>query len=772
MVYSPVDLLRVVVSVIALGLVLVMVRYFSKSLAGAERDLIGLADRLPNGVVQLAVRAVQLVAAFVPLAGGIALLVRRQFRRLGGATLAAIAGGFLGRWIMSDLLDLRVGRFALGAGLSGRAPFPSAPYLAAIAAIVAADSPWMSTRWRHASRGWLSVLLALRLFSGTTGIRELIVAIAVGWMVGSVVGAMVGAPDRRPDASSVERALNRLGVSAVDARHVRSASGRHEYTVDTRSGNRLWVEVAARDGWQTMLPGRLYRALRFRDPADGRPFAGLRELSEHEALVALRAEVAGVPTPTIEAIGEVDPGGHLIAFRASEGRSLRSRPELGAEVLPAVWSVLVKMRTARIAHRGLSQDALIVDDGGAVEVVRFAAADLTGDERVLAGDIAEVLAWGSERFGADVTVDTAIVALGPGVVARSLPRLQPLALTRATRSELSSGTLDTIAESVRDRTGIEQPALAPIERIKPMAVLSAVMLLIAINTLIPIFSGFGTVWGQLKTANLAAVAVAAVLSAATYLGAALALSGSVSEPLPFGPNLAVQVAASFAMIAAPAQIGGVALKGRFLQRRGIDSAIAVAAIGLNTVAAFLVHLVILAAFLFWAGSSGLGAVHGPSTTTVGAVAGGIVAIMALAIALPMGRALITDKVIPAVHRAGQGIADVARRPVRLAGLLGGSAIVTMGYVGAMLASVMAFGGSLPVASVALVFLLGSIVQAVAPTPGGLGAAEAAYIGGLTAIGLSADRAVATVLLFRLLTFWIPVLPGWATMTWLQRTKAL
>ena len=174
---------------------------------------------------------------------------------------------------MTDLLDLNVDRLRITGELNAGAPFPSAAFLASIAAIVAADSPWMSQRWRHAARGWLALLLALRLFSGTTGLRELIVAVAVGWVVGSLVGALVGAPDRRPSDAAVVSALTRRGVSVSDVHHERSAGGRHHYSVGRRSGESLWVEIAARDGWQTMAPGRLYRALRFRDAADGRPFA-------------------------------------------------------------------------------------------------------------------------------------------------------------------------------------------------------------------------------------------------------------------------------------------------------------------------------------------------------------------------------------------------------------------------------------------------------------------------------------------------------------------
>lgn len=745
------------------------------SLSGTERDLLRLTGRLPTGVTRLAVRIVQLVAVFAPLVGLVALGSQRQFRRLGAAIGAALAGGIIGRWIMTVLLDLSIDRFEITGELSRGSQFPSAPFLAGIAAIVAADSPWMTDRWRHATRAWLGLLLALRLFSGATGLRELVVAAAVGWVVGSVVVALVGAPDRRPSETAVTAALTRLGVSVGNAHHVKSTRGRHHYIVATRSGRSLWVEVAARDGWQTMLPGRLHRALRFRDAADGRPFAGLRELTEHEALVALKARGDGVPTPELEAIGEVDPGGYLLAYHAVDGRSLRHRSDIGAEVLPDVWQLVVRLRQARIAHRGLSESSILVaerDGGHELLVVQFGAADLTGDERVLAGDIAEVLAWTANRFGAEATVDAAIAALGPGVVARALPRLQPLALTPATRGEVDGATLEKIAEHIRRRTGADQPPLAPIERIRPRTVLTLVMSLLAVNALTPYVAGFGKVWEELQGANLGWIAVATAFAITTYIGAAMALSGSVADPLPFGPTVVLQVASEFVTFAAPAQIGGMALTGRFLQRRGIDPAVTVAAIALNTVVAFSVHVVILVAFTLWAGSSDLSDLPAPPTSTIAWIVGGLLVIVAAVSALPVGRRFLRETALPAVRRSGQGIASVARSPIRLASLFGGASLTTLSYSFSLMACVAAFGGEITVAAVALVYLVGAVVQSIAPTPGGLGAAEAAFIGGLTAVGLPSETAVAAVLLFRLLTMWLPVLPGWIAMSWLQHTEAL
>ena len=73
---------------------------------------------------------------------------------------------------------------------------------------------------------------------------------------------------------------------------------------------------------------------------------------------------------------------------------------------------------------------------------------------------------------------------------------------------------------------------------------------------------------------------------------------------------------------------------------------------------------------------------------------------------------------------------------------------------------------------AVVYLTGSALGSVVPTPGGLGAVEAALSAGLTAAGLPGAAAVSAVLLFRLLTFWLPVPVGWVALRYLERRQAL
>ncbi len=90
---------------------------------------------------------------------------------------------------------------------------------------------------------------------------------------------------------------------------------------------------------------------------------------------------------------------------------------------------------------------------------------------------------------------------------------------------------------------------------------------------------------------------------------------------------------------------------------------------------------------------------------------------------------------------------------------------------AMVASLEAFGSTAAFPIVALLFLTGSAVANAAPTPGGLGATEAALVAALSTVE-EAAIVIPAVFLYRLVTFWLPILPGWIALTWLRKTERL
>src|SRR4029079_6132470 len=96
---------------------------------------------------------------------------------------------------------------------------------------------------------------------------------------------------------------------------------------------------------------------------------------------------------------------------------------------------------------------------------------------------------------------------------------------------------------------------------------------------------------------------------------------------------------------------------------------------------------------------------------------------------------------------------------RLAALFGGSVAVTVVYIAALATCVAAFHADSSFAEVGAVYLGASLIAAAAPTPGGLGALEAALVAGFTGVGMDSGVAVAAVLGYRLVASWLPSLPG-------------
>ncbi len=275
---------------------------------------------------------------------------------------------------------------------------------------------------------------------------------------------------------------------------------------------------------------------------------------------------------------------------------------------------------------------------------------------------------------------------------------------------------------------------------------------------------------MLRSANWQWSLVALGLSAVTYLGAALSLSGFVLERLRLAPTFLAQVAGSFVTLVTPAAVGGVALNIRYLRRSGVSAADSAASVGVSQLVALTLHLSLLVIFAAISGTSQDHSLQPPGWVLF--VIAGLVAVALAVLATPPGRRLLRARIAPMLGQVVPRLLDAAQQPAKLAEGIGGAVLLTAGYILCLAASLRAVGGSLPLASIAVVYLTGSAVGSMVPTPGGLGAVEAALSAGLSAAGLPGATAVSTVLLFRTLTFWLPVPLGWGALNYLQRKSLL
>ncbi|MFZ4720971.1 MAG: lysylphosphatidylglycerol synthase domain-containing protein, partial [Ilumatobacteraceae bacterium] len=768
---SPVTFIRLAVSwLLFVGLgVAVHAADQPRFAAGLSELLASVPHWLVSGVVALC-QITFLIPAVLALVGQLFL---RRWMRVARMVLAALISAaalaalihVVGTSTMRMLPPpdgaggLTITDFGIGAA------FPTTLDLAVIASWMYVDRALWSTRWRWIGRAVMLVGMVAHFGVWLSDPTVILAAVAAGAVAAAVVQVLLGVPNTAPRAVIVGHLLRELGHVPTAVERFGGFRGFAGFRVWLADGRQLFVKIVSRDSWAELLPVRLYRAARFRDVDLAAPFRSLRSAVEHEALCSLKAHSDGVPTARLVEVAEFPPDAMLMAFESRPFLPIADLPDerRSPALLTKVWDIVGALQRSHTVHGRLNADSLFADDDDNVVLVAFDSAALGVMGPRLSTDVAEVLAATSAVLGPELAVAEAIGVVGPDVVAQALPRLQPLALTPTTRAAVkSAGVLEPLREEIQRLTGVEEAPIDPIERVKPRTLLGVVMAVVAIGTLVPQLLGLGSLWGELRTANWWWALAALGLSAITYVGAAMAMAGSVPEPLPIGPNVAVQFATSYVGVVAPG--GALAVAASFLRKRGIDTGTAVAAVSVNTVAGVIVHLTLTGLFFALAGSSGLGTFELPSLTTIGLVGAGIALIMVIGAALPWSRSLLTTRVLPATRRSLASVAEIARHPSKMIGLFGGSLVITVGYILALAASVSAFGVGPAFTSIALVYLVGSVLSSAAPTPGGLGAVEATLIAGLTSAGLPGATAVAAVVLFRLATFWVPLVPGWVAFT--------
>ncbi len=90
--------------------------------------------------------------------------------------------------------------------------------------------------------------------------------------------------------------------------------------------------------------------------------------------------------------------------------------------------------------------------------------------------------------------------------------------------------------------------------------------------------------------------------------------------------------------------------------------------------------------------------------------------------------------------------------------------------GVLAASIYAVGAVVPWHVLLLVYGSAVVIRSLGITPGGIGLVEGALCLGLVASGLHVRIALASVLLYRLISFWMPTLTGWAVLLHLHHRR--
>ncbi|MFF8404021.1 MULTISPECIES: lysylphosphatidylglycerol synthase transmembrane domain-containing protein [unclassified Streptomyces] len=278
-------------------------------------------------------------------------------------------------------------------------------------------------------------------------------------------------------------------------------------------------------------------------------------------------------------------------------------------------------------------------------------------------------------------------------------------------------------------------------------------------------------FGQLRAASWPWLLAAAAATCLTWVAAAFTRQGAVVQPLPKGRLLATQFAAGAANHLLPTGLGAGAVNLRFMTVCGVPLARSSAALALYLMAECVGRLGLLAVLLVaFPDALRLGTLlpDGSLLPLLLGVAGLLVAAAAVVLLV---RRLRTRLVAFAREALGEA-RSVHTRPARALALWGGS----LAFPALQAAGLAAVGQALrlpvPPAHMALAYLAATVAVAMVPTPGGLGSVEAALIVALVAVGGPAAVATAVVLAYRIITVWVPLVPGALTLGALVRLKVI
>ncbi|MGW2823999.1 lysylphosphatidylglycerol synthase transmembrane domain-containing protein [Streptomyces sp. NPDC001443] len=277
--------------------------------------------------------------------------------------------------------------------------------------------------------------------------------------------------------------------------------------------------------------------------------------------------------------------------------------------------------------------------------------------------------------------------------------------------------------------------------------------------------------GHLRGAEWPWLLAAAGTTCLTWVAAAFTRQGALVERLPRRRLLVTQFAAGAANHLLPTGLGASAVNLRFMTVCGVPLARSSAALALYLLAESVGRLGLLAALLLaFPHALRLGTLlpHGELGPLLWA-AGAVVAVAAVVLAAVRR---LRDAVLSFLRTALGEARSVHTRPARAFALWGGSLAFPALQATGLAAVGQALGLPVPPAHIAVAYLAATVAVALVPTPGGLGSVDAALIVALVAAGGPVAVTTAVVLAYRIITVWVPLLPGALTLGALVRLKVI
>lgn len=226
--------------------------------------------------------------------------------------------------------------------------------------------------------------------------------------------------------------------------------------------------------------------------------------------------------------------------------------------------------------------------------------------------------------------------------------------------------------------------------------------------------------------------------------------------IPFWLTLKVQIAGLFVGKLLPSSLGTLTLNSYYLMQKKHSAAEVSSVMAVNAITSGLAYVLLAILFLYDAAT-----VNNDQVTlmTIIFVTTILIALLCLVVffiyRIPPLHRFINAKLTAFMEQ----VADYKNEKGRLAAATVLNGIGSLTSMFALYASAQALGLDVELYQTFIAYTFGNIVAGLVPVPGGMGATEAGLYATFVAMGYDESATIAAVFLYRLITFWIPAVPG-------------
>jgi uncharacterized membrane protein YbhN (UPF0104 family) len=375
-----------------------------------------------------------------------------------------------------------------------------------------------------------------------------------------------------------------------------------------------------------------------------------------------------------------------------------------------------------------------------------------------------------------------MAAIGTEEVSALLPYLQQAAFAGPLRKALKTAEIDVddLRKAAAEAAGTPVPELVRMSRVTWGTLIQVALLMFAGAAVLSFVGGvdFADLADDLRGASWGWIIAAAIVAQLPRVTQAISTLGATPVSLPFGPVYALQLAMSYMNLALPSSIARLAVSVRFFQRLGVAPAIAVTSGAIDSFTNTIVQVLLLVLLLIFSSSTvnlDLGEPSSPDVSHLLFVLLGLALLVIVGVLVsPPGRRAIasTRKRIAVWWPQVRGTLSSLRGSHKLAELILGNVATEILFATALGMFARGLGYPLSLADLLVINLSVALFSMFIPVPGGIGVVEGGLLVGLTAAGMPESAAFATVILYRITTFYLPPIWGWFALNWLRKNRYL